>query len=229
MPKHDLSLVRVCPLIIVAGLLTTSIGYAGDSASTGIDLSGTWILNEKLSDNPMQVMKDHMGSMRPPGGGPPGGGMGGGPPGGMGGGPPSGGGGFGGPPGGGHGGMGGPEGDEDQMQKRMKSMQPAKQLVIISNNERVTFIPWGQDTLVVVPDGKKHEKKTKSGLTTTTQAEWKDLALEVRISGQNGREAKRLYRINPDGLLEVVTEFEPPMGGEKIKIVLRYDDSEAIK
>jgi hypothetical protein len=97
----------------------------------------------------------------------------------------------------------------------------------VSTDQQVTFMPQGRDTLVVIPDGKEHERKTNVGVTST-QAEWKDLALEVKVKSQDGREAKRLYRINSDGLLEVVTEFQPPQG-EKITIVLRYDDSEAIK
>jgi hypothetical protein len=218
MSKYDPSVLRICPLIIVTGLLTSSVAHAGDIVTAGIDLSGTWILNEKLSDNPQEIMRERMESMRPPGGGPPGGGMGGGgmrPPGG---GMPGGGG-----PGGGKG-----EPNREQMEQRMKQLEPAKRIVILSSDEQVTMIPQGRDTLVVFPDGKKHEHKTPAGVTSI-QAEWKDLALEVKVKGQYGREAKRLYRINTDGLLEIVTEFEPPNGGEKITIVSRYDDAEAIK
>lgn len=224
MLNYGPSVLRICPLIIVTGLLASGVANAGDAATDGIDLSGTWILNEELSDNPQEIMQKRMESMRPPSGGP--GGMpGGGGPGGMPGGPP--------PGGGGRGGFGGPGGGEgepnpEQMEKRMKQLRPAKRLVIVSTDQQVTMIPQGQDTLVVFPDGKKHEHKTPAGLTTT-QAEWKDLALEVKIKGPYGREGKRLYRINNDGLLEIVTEFEPPQGGEKITIVTRYDDAETIK
>lgn len=231
MSKHDPSVLRICPLIVVAGLLTASVAYAGDVVTNGINLSGTWVLNKELSDNPQEVMKKRMESMRPPGGGgpggmhPPGGG------GGMGGGGMPGGGmpgGGGPPPGGGPGGMDDEDNPEhEQMKKRFREMEPAKQIVIISTDEQVTFMPLGRDTLIVFPDGEKHEHKTNAGVTST-QAEWKDLALEVKVKGQNGREAKRLYRINSDGLLEVVTEFQPPQG-EKITIVMRYDDAEAIK
>ena len=213
MSKYDPSVLRICPLIIVTGLLTSGVAFAGDTVTAGIDLSGTWILNEKLSDNPQEIMRERMESMRPPGGGPPGGGMGGG---GLGGGGMR-------PPGGGKG-----EANREQMEQRMKQLEPAKRIVILSSDDQVTMIPQGRDTLVVFPDGKKHEHKTPAGVTST-QAEWKDLALEVKVKGQYGREAKRLYRINTDGLLEIVTEFEPPNGGEKITIVLRYDDAEAIK
>lgn len=229
MSKNGPSVLRICPLIVVAGLLAASVAYAGDVVTSGIDLSGTWVLNKELSDNPQEVMKKRMESMRPPGGGGPGGMR---PPGGGGGmgggGVPGGGGGMGGPPpGAGPGGMDDEDNPEhEQMKKRFREMEPAKQIVIVSTDEQVTFMPQGRDTLVVYPDGKKHDHKTHVGVTT--QAEWKHLALEVQVKDQNGREAKRLYRINSDGQLEVVTEFQPPQG-EKITIVMRYDDAEAIK
>jgi len=208
---------RFCLLFVIGALLASIAASAGDSPSTGIDLSGTWVLNTKLSDDPREVMQEKMEKMRASGGG---GGMPGGPPGGgMPGGPPAGGM----PGGGGRMPMG--EGDEggEAVKERAKEFKPARRIVITQRDQEITMAPEGRDTLTVIPDGTKREKKTPMG-TVTMEARWDEVTLEVRTKGAEGREAKRLYRINAEGRLEIVTEMSMPRGDEKVQIVLRYDE-----
>jgi hypothetical protein len=190
--------------LVVASLLATSAVKASDAPSPGVDLSGTWVLNTELSDDPKEVMKERMQSMRAHGG-----------PGGRGsrpGGPPPG------------GGFGGSEQDHEKMRQRVREFEPARRIVIVSGDQHVTMIPEGRDSLTVIPDGTPRERKTPLGVVTM-EAEWKDMTLEVKTKGQYGREAKQLYRINADGRLEVVMEIPMPGGGDATQIVMRYDEA----
>jgi hypothetical protein len=198
--------------IVGASLL---IPARGRTENNGVNIAGTWILNVDLSDNPRDVMRKKMEESRGSGGG-----MRGGPPGGgMRGGPPSGGM-RGGPPGGGmRGGPGGESGGKD----RLEQMEPPHKLIIIQEDQHVTLIPEGQDTLMIVADGKTHKQKTALG-EVDIKATWKDLALELTTQEREGRETTRLYRIGDDGRLEVVTELTLPRGGDKVEIVTRYDE-----
>jgi len=189
--------------------------------SQGVDLSGTWVLNTKLSDDPSAIMKQRMEAMHASGGG--GGSYGGHHGGGYGGGA-----GYSG--GGGHhgGGYGGGDGGSDHQgaQDRARQFAPAQKLVIVENAQQIMMIPEGRDTVTVVPDGKKHERKTPAG-TATVEAHWNDAALEVAVTSPGGHEITREYRINADGRLEVITELPAPNGGDKTKIVMRYDEATA--
>jgi len=194
----------------------------GDAETTGVDLSGTWVLNADLSDSPLKVIQEKMEEMRgrggkgTPQGPPPGGGRGGGWPGG-------------GAPGG-HGGegdgfSGSPRGGEEmqKMQARLEQTRPPYKIVITQNDDSITMMPAGLDTLAFVPDGEKRKHKTSRG-EIEIKAKWENLALVLETKGPEGNQIQRLYRINDDGRLEIVTELELPRGGEKVEIVRRYDD-----
>jgi hypothetical protein len=173
---------------------------------SNVDLSGTWILNESLSDDPREVMKQKMDETQSRQGGRFRGGSGMAPGGGR-------------RAGGGYGG-----GDREQMHERMSQLEAVRKLVILQSDDQVTMIPEGRDTVSVVTDGETHKVKTVLG-EAELQATWKDLALEVRAKGPGGREVVRWYRINSDGRLEVVTTFELPRVDEKVEIVMRYDEA----
>lgn len=200
----------------LAGAILVTTGARGEEPGTGVDISGTWILNKDLSDDPREIMekrrdeamqqgrmggnKDRVRSMRGgAGGGGYGGGYGGGMPGGPGG------------------------GDRAQMQERLRQMEAPKKIVIVQTDGLITMIPEGRDTVRVVPDGEKHKQKTVLG-DMDVAARWKDLALELTTTGTDGRELKRRFLINDDGRLEVVTEVTPARG-DKIEIVMRYDEA----
>jgi len=182
--------------------------------SSGVDLSGTWVLNQKLSDDPQAMWKQHNGS-------------------GGGGGHHGGGGGYSGGGGGsygGHHGGGGVGGGPDPAHQHSGDFAPAQKLTIIESGDKVVMIPEGRDSVVVIPDGKEHERQTPAGVAKV-EASWTDVALQVKMTSPTGNEATRLYRINSDGRLEVVTQLPaPPNSNQKpLEIVMRYDEAPATK
>ncbi|HET6350242.1 MAG TPA: hypothetical protein VFH88_14280, partial [Candidatus Krumholzibacteria bacterium] len=62
--------------ILAAAGIALAFGHVRTGhAQSGVDLSGTWVLNKDLSDDPQAMMQKRRQSMRPPGeGGGPGGG-----------------------------------------------------------------------------------------------------------------------------------------------------------
>ncbi|HET6348615.1 MAG TPA: hypothetical protein VFH88_05970, partial [Candidatus Krumholzibacteria bacterium] len=125
------------------------------------------------------------------------------------------------------GGQGGGDQDREQIRQRLHNLGAPDRLVIAENDHDIMLIANSADTLDVVPDGKEHARKTPRGLTVTTQAQWNELALQVTTRGEGGREMTRVYRINSDGRLEVVTQLPARDGAEAMQIVLRYDDASA--
>lgn len=184
-----------------SGLGLVAVRGASPETPSSVDLSGTWVLNEALSDDPRDVMQKRMEAGRRGGYGRGGHG---GPPGGP-------------PPDGGNG------GDRQRTRERLAQLETPRRIVILQDNDRITMIPEGRDTVSVVPDGETHTVKTVMG-NAEVQAKWKDLALEIRTKGPEGREFVRWYRINADGRLEVVTTLQLPRDKEKVEIVLRYDE-----
>lgn len=202
---------RSIRLSILAGLLAISARGVLAQTSSSIDISGTWLLNEKLSDDPMAIFQKRMQQMHASGGG-------------HGGGGEHGGGGGGGGGYGGHhgeGGGGNSHGTSSQGGDHAHHFEAPAKIVILQTDKQVTMIPEGRDTVTVVPDGAEHTRKTPNGDVDVT-ASWKDLGLDVHIKSAEGREVDRVYRINSDGRLEVVTEMQP-LSGDKIEIVARYD------
>lgn len=191
---------------LLAAVTLTLPATRAQTQLLGTDLSGTWVLNEALSDDPKEVLEKKRDELRARGGSPGGGSRGG----------------FGG------GSAGGPpmrsSGNQEQMQARLQGMKPPQKIVILQNDLQITMIPEGRDTLTIVPDGKKHKQKTAVG-DVEIEATWVRLDLELKTKGSEGGEMKRVYRINDDGRLEIVTELELPRAGDKVEIVMRYDPS----
>jgi len=171
-------------------------------------------LNEKLSDDPKAIFEKRMHQMHASGA------------------ERGSGGGYGehagaGSYGGHHSGMGGgySHSDSNQGGDHAHRFEVPQKIVILQTDNQVTMIPEGRDTVTVVPDGAEHTKKTPNGNVEVT-AGWKDLGLDVKVKGAEGREVDRVYRINSDGRLEVITEMQPP-SGDKIQVVARYDAAPA--
>ena len=178
-------------LLAVLALGLMSSAAAADPPS-GVDLSGTWVLNQKLSDDPQAMMKA---------------------------------GGYGGHHGGGSGNHGGGGGNGGAPGQHMGEFAPQK-LIIVEAGDKVVMIPEGRDSVTVIPDGKEHDRQTPAGVAKI-EASWTDVALQVKMTSPMGHEATRLYRINSDGRLEVVTQLPgPPNSNEKPReIVMRYDEA----
>lgn len=222
--------VQLVLFLAAASLLSNGI-TAGAQESMSVNISGKWLINDKLSDNPREVLKKKMEELRANRGSPDGG-----PAGGPGGEPGRGfeKGGFGG--GGRRGGMkggrgGGPAGDQsggyqnrEQMQERSRSHMGAPSEILITQHDGIiTMICTGGDTTTIVPDGKEHKSPTMRG-EVKTQAEWKDFALHVRTQRQGKPELARLYRISDQGRLEVVTLVQLPGSDESIELKTVYDE-----
>ena len=192
--------------VLAAGFLM-STAQAGAGENLSIDLSGTWRINDDLSDDPREVLQKKMEEM--------GGGRSDGSRGGRGGG-----GGHKG--GGGYGGNGGV--NHEQMQERFRQLEQARRsMVILQEGGEVTMIYASGDTMTIVPDGKQHKRDTLLG-EAETKAKWKDFALEVTTKGPQGAEMTRLYRISNEGRLEVVVFVQLPRDNERVEIVTVYDE-----
>jgi hypothetical protein len=166
------------------------------------DLSGSWELNERLSENPRDKMRE---TMQQRGGGPPGGMGGGGRGGGMG--------------GGGRG--GGPDGgiDPETMRRRGQELeQAARSMTIIQADPELTIIQADPELTIVYADGRErrlyadgreHRREGGTG-EVETKTKWKkDGRLVVRSTTERGQEIKETFRHAPgESRLYVTTEVK---------------------
>jgi hypothetical protein len=182
------------------------------STAAAVVLSGKWVINEKLSDDPQAFMQKRGG---PGAGGGKGGGYGPGP-----GGPPGGGngGGYGPGPGGGAG-----DGDRDRIRERARTLARPKELTIVQSGEQILMIPETADTVRIVPDGETRTVARPAGTMETT-ARWNGPVLEIDHTSAVGRQATRIYRIDADGRLEVTTKIPAQDGKPAATFVTRYDE-----
>lgn len=207
---------------IAGGLLVASAPGA-HAQLVGIDLSGTWVINAGLSDNPQEVFRKHIEEMRAQGRGPggEGGERGGGGEGGEGGWGGGGGGhhhgGWGGE--GGEGGQGGGSADAPHRQR----MAPASRIVILEDDRKITMIPEGRDTITVYPDGQKRKIKTRLG-EAEVKGEWKGQSLVLTTRMPNGHEITRTYSIDDNGRLQIADQIEL-RNGDTVQVVTRYDEA----
>jgi len=188
--------------LLALGVLSSA---AAADAPSGVDLSGTWVLNQKLSDDPQAMMKQFHNSSGGSGGGY--------------------GGHHGGGGGGGYSGHGGGSGNGGAPGQHMGEFAPQR-LIIVESGDKVVMIPEGRDSVTVIPDGEEHDRQTPAGVAKV-EASWTDVALQVKMTTPTGHEATRLYRINSDGRLEVATQLPAsPNSNEKPReIVMRYDEA----
>jgi hypothetical protein len=153
------------------------------------DFSGTWQLNEALSDDAALKLRQAMEARRSQMmGGTPGGGS----VGGMGGRP----GGMGGP-----GGRGGPGG----MQARLAELEAGTRTLIIRYEEPELSVEMADGrTRRYVTDNRKQQVSTEFG-KLTSRAKWKkDGRLVVRTSRPDGPEVTRIYQMDQDGARLIV-------------------------
>jgi hypothetical protein len=204
--------------LCLAALTSLATVVAADKAPSSVpDLSGTWQLNEDLSQTPQQAMRQSAEGV-PPGGGR-GGGMGRRGGGGRGGGfPGGGGGGFrsgGAPPeDGGRGGFEGPE-------KTMTIAWAAPQLTI-------TY-PSGRQRILYT-DGRKAKEERPNGKTATTQASWTETgSLKVVTEGDEGRKRTEIYEITNDHRRLFILIGMEGRGPKPIQFRRAYDRAEEKK
>lgn len=172
------------------------------------DFTGSWVLNEELSEYPRDKMRQSMGGGRSGGGGMGGGGMGGG---GMGGGGRGGGMG-----GGGRGGsMGGPGGgDREAMQQRMAELAARVARLEITQDEELSIL-YADGSLRVVPvDGEVGDIKSN----------WKGDRLVVELKGEMGRRIRETLEFAEDGAqLHVTTKMFGDLNRPTISVLRVYD------
>jgi len=201
---------------------------AGAAAGTQHpDLSGSWVLNQALSDNPRDMMQGRDSSGAPRGGG--GGGMrGGGRRGGFGGG------GFGGGAGGGGRGSfgGGRGGMSDEQRTRMRQtmqlvMNAPAALAVVVGDSSVTLVAEG-DTLLLPSNGRKVHRDagddSEGAVDITGKWQGNDFVVERKVSG--GGKVTEDYMRAPEGKqLYVIVSFQ---GGRGREVMFRriYDPAQ---
>lgn len=185
------------------------------------DLSGTWTLNEAMSETAQEKMREMMSQRRGERGGggfggpPSGTGRGGAPAGGWGGGS-GGGGGFGGPRGGRGTDRGGP----------MASLDEGVDVIEISQSDDQLSIAYSDGRLrILFTDGRKDERTGPMGDVVTT-AKWnKEGQLVIKSKTRRGKTIK-IYRLDEDGKrLLVDIAIDSPRG--EITIHRTYDPTPA--
>jgi len=207
-------------IAIVGGLLLlTAASLAGDRP----DFSGTWQLNEQLSDDPIEVMRaemqrrrasETMGSMGGRGSGMSGGGMG---SSGMG--------------GGGRGGGGAAGQREDPMAaaERLERMNRGAEKLEITQQGSEMRIRYadGRERLFVA-DGKKHLRESGVG-DLQIKAKWKgDAKLVVRSTTEQRHEITEVYEFSPHRTrLHVTISVEGKSGGSSFRFKRVYERFQA--
>ncbi len=160
--------------------------------------SGTWQLNEEMSENPRDKMKESMGSRRGGmgggmGGGRMGGGMGGGRGGGMGRG-------MGGGKGGGRGGMGGDRGgDREEMRARMQAIEEGIRRLEIDHEDAVLTIRYDSGAeQAIYTDGRSFEMENPMGEVVEATAKWKkNERVVVKMDTEHGGRITEIYELVP--------------------------------
>ena len=202
--------------VMIGGVLQQE---AKPQFSTTVSLmAGTWLLDEQLSEDPREAMRDAMrggrGGMRMGGGGPPGGGGGGGRPGSGGGGRPGGGG----APGGGGGrpdpGAGGPGlGWATSNEIEITSKDPG--LMMANETGLLRY---------VVADGLWVERKLPDGSRAEIKSEWADGKLQITTAADRGFKSTETWEVLPEAdRLVLILEIESPRLDEPISVRRVFD------
>jgi len=167
------------------------------------NFSGTWQLNEEMSENPREKMGEAMRSRRGGmgggrmGGGPRGGGMGGGPRGGGMGGGPMGGGMGGGPKGGGMG----------EMRERMQALEERIKLLEIRHDDPVLAVRYDSDDSdseqPICTDGRSFSMENQMGEVVEAKAKWKkNQRIVVTMEREQGGKVTETYELVPVAQVE---------------------------
>lgn len=212
------------PAVLAIGIAVTifsSISPADTPPEEHPDLSGTWELNEELSDDFRQKMMEARRSGRL--GGPRSGG------GGMGGGR----GGFGGGMGGGRGGMGGGQrggrsgnwdGERPPGEGPPGILRGIELLQIEQTASTVTIRYSDDSERILLPDGKKQESELPNGDSLVTSAVWKNDQLIVTAKRKEGGKTTEWYQSYADGE-RLIVKLDLPGRGRLPAIQLKrvYD------
>ena len=207
---------------VIAALVLLAGAAAGTQHP---DLSGSWVLNQALSDNPRDMMQGRDSSGAPRGGR--GGGMrGGGRRGGFGGG------GYGGGAGGRGSFGGGPGGMSDEQRTRMRQtmqlvMNAPASLAVVVGDSSVTLVAEG-DTLLLPSNGRKVHRDaaddSEGAVDVTGKWQGNDFVVERKVSG--GGKVTEDYMRAPEGKqLYVIVSFQ---GGRGRDVMFRriYDPAQ---
>ncbi len=167
-------------------------------------LTGKWIRNDDLSDDPAAVLRQAMrsGGARRPGGGGGRGGRGGG-----------GGGGRGRGPGGGGPGAGG-FGD---------ALSAAKQLSIVQDDSTVTMVARGGASQMFRLGGEPMKRRDRRGQEIEMRAEWANGALLVTTSGGQAGSERRYVIDYKTGQLIVTTRMSLPQSDREVEFKVVYE------
>ena len=185
--------------ILMLGVLLASASLAAEQP----DFSGTWKLNQELSDNPREKMAESMSKgRRGEGGGRGGGGMGGG----M------------------RGGEGGRGGGRAGMQERFRERQERiQQFTIVHEDPTLQFRYADDSESVFYTDGRMTED-LEAGLLEATVSWKKSKRLEIERESVQGGEISETYELSADGSqLFVKTKMEGSGRSPKITFERVYD------
>ncbi len=206
--------------------------------STTVSLmAGTWLLDEQLSQDPREAMRDAMrggrGGMRMgiggrPGGGGGGGGGGGRPGGGGGGGRPGGGGGGGRPGGGGGGGRpgggGGGRPDPGAGGGPGLGWAASKEIEITSKDPGLMMANETGLLRYVLADGLWVERKLPDGSRAEIKSEWADGKLKITTAVDRGFKTTETWEVLPEAdRLVLILQIESPRLDDPISIRRVFD------
>jgi len=186
------------------------------------DFSGSWELNEDLSDNPWEKMMEKMPERGS--GGPPGGGRGG---------KGSGGGGRGGGPG------GDDTGRRQQMRDRMRSLlESAKHLNITHDEPSLTLLDGEGNERLLFTDGRDNDFELAGDLWEAS-AQWKKKRVVMKAKSARGRKITETIELSEEGRRLLITAkmagggrmpsfefrrvYDPAPAGQKNELPARGD------
>ena len=190
--------------VVLLSACGSSSGEMSTIAPEDLNLSGTWVLNMELSDNPEQIAQQ---------GGRRGGGMAGGR-----GGRSMGGGGR-------RGGMrGGAPSQADQqrmMQTTRMATQPPRRMIVEQNDSTVTIQRGNGQAHVLKTNWEKVRQEMENGGHLDIRARWQGRELQVERDVHLGGKVTRVYSLSSDGE-RLIMETRLDMGGGRQPRVLHF-------
>ena len=203
--------------VMIGGVLQQE---AKPQFSTTVSLmAGTWLLDEQLSEDPREAMRDAMrggrGGMRMGGGGRPGG---------SGGGPPGGGGGGGGRPGGGGAPGGGGGRPDPGAGGPGLGWATSNEIEITSKDPGLMMANETGLLRYVVADGLWVERKLPDGSRAEIKSEWADGKLQITTAADRGFKSTETWEVLPEAdRLVLILEIESPRLDEPISVRRVFD------
>lgn len=222
MRYSSLSAAGIC---LCTGIVLACASGAGTTlAPENLDLSGSWVLNAELSDDPREMMEQggmQGGQM----GGRPGGMTGGRPPGGMGGRRPPGG-------MGGRGGMEGGAPSEADMRRMQQTMRMAtevpRRIVVSHQDSTITIRDALGHSLTLHTNWEKVSQELENDGKVEIRARWHDRELQIEHDVQHGGKVLEKYTLSRlTNRLHVEKSVDTGMGrGQSLTFHYVYDPVE---